>query len=410
MSTRTTLLPTSLDTVIRFFCTVFVTMLLAMATGCRGGHHDHDGHHHDEHSDDEHAEAGHADADHDDHDHAPGTIILEPAKARAAGVEVSTVERGMFHDVIQTSGSITSASCDETTIVATVPGIVTQAQHISEGMTITRGTTLYYLSSDKLKEGDQAKRAKVAYLAAKREYERALPLVEEKIITQKEFNVIRTDYENAKLAYDALSGNDTQRGITVKAPISGYMKQCMVKDGDYVEMGAPMMVITKNQHLYLRAEVPVRYYSQLSNIKSAKFRTQYSGDIFNIRDMHGQLMSSGKSAVSTSSYVPVTFQLDNPGNIVPGSYAEVFLITGERQNIITLPTTALTEEQGVYYVYIKEDDDCYRKQEVGLGATDGEYTEITRGLAGGERVVTKGAINVKLAAASNAIPAHTHSH
>jgi preprotein translocase subunit YajC len=36
--------------------------------------------------------------------------------------------------------------------------------------------------------------------------------------------------------------------------------------------------------------------------------------------------------------------------------------------------------------------------------------EIKSGLKEGEKVVTKGAIHVKLASASNAIPAHTHEH
>ena len=43
-------------------------------------------------------------------------------------------------------------------------------------------------------------------------------------------------------------------------------------------------------------------------------------------------------------------------------------------------------------------------------AGNGERIEITDGLKPGETVVTKGAIHVKLASASNAIPAHTHSH
>ena len=121
-------------------------------------------------------------------------------------------------------------------------------------------------------------------------------------------------------------------------------------------------------------------------------------------------MSSGKSAVSTASYIPVTFQLDNKGSLVPGSYAEIYLVTGERQGVLSVPTTALTEEQGVYYVYIKKDANHYHKQEVTLGATDGEFTEIISGLNGGEDVVTKGAITVKLAAATGAIPAHNHEH
>lgn len=358
---------------------------------------------HDHHEEEEEAEEA-------EHHHSPDDILLEPEKARAAGVEVSTVVRSLFHDVIQVSGSITAASCDETTIVATVSGVVKHAQHISEGMAISQGTTVYHIKSDKLQDGDQSQRARINYLAAKREYERALPLVKEKIITEKEFNAIQTEYETARLAYNAVGSNTTPQGVTVKAPVGGYMKECLVTDGDFVEVGTPLMVITKNQHLYLRAEVPVRYYSSLNKIKSAKFRTQYSDYVIDLASVNGKLMSSGKSVVSTSSYVPVTFQLDNKGDIVPGSYAEIFLITGERDGVLSLPLTALTEEQGVYYVYIQENAHTYHKQEVSLGATDGEYVEILTGLKGGEKVVTKGAINVKLASASAAIPAHNHNH
>lgn len=382
---------------------VGIQIAAAMLVGCgQNASHQHD--EHDEHAEhhDEENEAGHR--------HSADAIIIDAEKARVAGIEVSVVERGTFHDVIQTSGNILAASCDETTIVATVSGVVHHAQHISEGMSISQGRVVYTISSDKLQDGDQAQRVRIAYLAAKREYDRALPLVNEKIITEKEFNVIRTDYETARLTYEAIGKSSTGKGVSVVSPISGYMKECMVKDGDYVEVGTPLMVVTRNQHLYLRAEVPVRYYSSLSKITSAKFRTQYSDDVIDIESIGGTLMSSGKSAVSTSSYVPVTFQLDNKGDIVPGSYAEVFLITGERQDVLSLPTTALTEEQGVYYVYLQEDDHAYRKQEVKLGATDGQFTEILSGLNGGEHVVTRSAINVKLAAASNAIPAHNHEH
>lgn len=386
------------------FAAALCCVLLPMTFGCHGEHGGHhDGHDHDEEMHDHEAD-GH------DHEHAPGMIVLALEKARAAGVVVECVERGTFHDVIETSGSITAASCDETTIVATVSGVVSHARHISEGMAIGRGTVVYYVSSAGLQEGDVAQRARIAYMAAKNEYERLVPLAKDRIVTQRELNAAQREYENARVAYEAIGGNSTGRGVAVKAPVTGYMKECMVKDGDYVEVGDPLMVVTRNQHLYLRAEVPVRYYSSLSSIRSAKFRTQYSGDVFDLKEMNGVLLSSGKSAVSTSSYVPVTFQLDNCGGIVPGSYAEVFLIAGEREGVLCVPTGALTEEQGVYYVYVQMDEDCYRKQEVKTGATDGELTEITSGLKGGERVVTHGAINVKLAAASNVIPAHTHSH
>ena len=75
-----------------------------------------------------------------------------------------------------------------------------------------------------------------------------------------------------------------------------------------------------------------------------------------------------------------------------------------------VPVSALTEEQGAYFVYVRMCEESYRKQPVSLGLSDGNRVEIVSGLEGGEQVVTEGAIYVKLASASNAIPAHTHNH
>lgn len=371
-------------------------VIIAFCAGCHGGHnHEAEEHHHKE----EHA-----------HKHSADAIILQPAKAKAAGVKVETVHPGTFHDVILTSGKVTAASCDETTVVSTVTGLVTHAHDISEGMHVSGGTVLYYVSSAALQGGDQVHTALLELQAAQREYERVKPLAEAKIVSEKDFLAAQNQYEKALLAYKAVGDNTSSRGTGVKAPVTGYIKECMVKDGDYVEVGTPLMTITKNHHLYLRAEVPVRYYSSLGNVRSAKFRTQYSTELLDLEEMGGQLLSSGKSAVSTTSYVPVTFQFDNKDQVIPGAYAEVFLITGERDNVISLPQTAITEEQGVFYVYIQEDAHSYAKREVTLGATDGERTEIVTGLKGGEKVVVQGAINVKLAGASTAIPGHTHNH
>ena len=58
----------------------------------------------------------------------------------------------------------------------------------------------------------------------------------------------------------------------------------------------------------------------------------------------------------------------------------------------------------------EKDAEGYQKQEVTLGESDGERIEIKSGVKAGDRVATQGAIQVKLASASNAIPAHNHNH
>ena len=75
-----------------------------------------------------------------------------------------------------------------------------------------------------------------------------------------------------------------------------------------------------------------------------------------------------------------------------------------------MPVSALVEEQGLYCVYLRLDEDCYKKQYVTLGADNGEAVQILSGLKPGDEVVTRGAYQIKLSSASNAIPAHSHSH
>lgn len=369
--------------------------------------HQHEGHDHEsevEHDGDEHAEG--EERNHTDE------IVLEAQKAKAAGVEVETIKPEAFHGVIHTSGSVMAASCDETTVVATISGRVGQTGHISEGMKIESGVNLFSLTSADIQvaDGDPVQRARIAYEKAKREYERAEILVKDQIVSEKDFQLAKAEYEEARLTYESVRQNRSSGGVVVKSPRGGYVKQNLVKEGDYVEAGQPLMVITQNQHLYLRAEVPERYWSQLAHITCAKFRTSYSDQLYDITDMGGHVQSYAHSSTTGSAYLPIIFEFNNTGDVVQGSYAEIFLITDEQRNALTVPLTAITEEQGIHFIYIRVDEDGYRKQAVTLGNNDGVRVEVLQGLKGGEDVVTKGAIQVKLASASNAIPAHTHNH
>ena len=112
----------------------------------------------------------------------------------------------------------------------------------------------------------------------------------------------------------------------------------------------------------------------------------------------------------TETYLTATLETDNPGNLMPGSFAEIWLYTGKADETISLPYSAITEEQGTYSVFVQVDEDCYKKKNVVLGGNDGERVEILDGLAEGDKVVTDGGIHLKLAASAGVIPGHTHNH
>ena len=129
--------------------------------------------------------------------------------------------------------------------------------------------------------------------------------------------------------------------------------------------------------------------------------------------LNGRVLSYGKSLYDNAAYLPVTFEFDNRGAFVAGSYADVWLIGKKRNNVISLPVCALTESLDLYYVYlkVKGEDDAYTKREVILGDSDGKRVEVVKGLRRGDVVVTEGAHQVRLAAMSGTIPeGHSHSH
>lgn len=361
----------------------------------------------------EHGTEGH---DHEEEMHAgeksghSDEIMLTPEKAKAAGVEAETLHAGAFREVIHTSGQILAAQGEEATVVAAAAGVVSFSRKVAEGMEVGRGTELLSVSADHIQEGNPVQKAKVAYEKAKEEYERAQKLVESQIVSQKDFAALREAYENARLTYEALLPSKSGKGVAVKSPIGGFIKTCLVKEGDYVTVGQPLMTVTQTRRLVLKAEVSERYYAQLSQVVSANFQTPYNNKVYSLENLGGKLLSFGKASGETSYYVPITFEFDNRGDMVPGSFVEVYLLSTERQGVLSLPVSALTEEQGVYFVYLKLDEECYKKQEVKLGTSDGSRVEVLSGVKDGDMVVTRGAIHVKLAAASNAIPAHSHNH
>lgn len=384
--------------------------------------HDHEGHDHETETTHQHDHEGHdhnhEGHNHEGHNHGSETsgaahsdeIILTPEKAKAAGVESEIIQPKPFRQVITVSGQVQAAQGDESMVVANVAGVVSFRTPVTDGMSIGKGASILQISADNMPEGDPVKRARIAYETAKQEYERASRLVESQIISKKEFNAIAETYENSRLAYEAISKHQTGTGVVVTAPMGGYIKNCLVKEGDYVSVGQPLVSITQNRRLYLRADVSEKYYGALSRIRSANFKTPYDNQVYALDDLKGRLLSYGKAPGSDSFYVPVTFEFDNRGDIIPGSYVEVYLLSAEMPDVLSLPVTALTEEQGLNFVYLQLDEEGYKKQEVTLGASDGREVQILSGLKAGDRVVTKGAYHVKLASASNAIPAHSHEH
>lgn len=394
---------------ILFLPVIFLSVLTLAA--CGSHRHDKDGH--DEHAE---AKAGEHDGHGDNHDgHGSGreghaeAIHLSAAEARAAGVATERISPAPFAEVIEVSGRILPAAGTEVTVAAPMSGIVAlSGGALTEGAAVRAGQTLFTVSARTLSDGNPAASAAAELQAARAALDRAERLARAGAVAQKEADEARRRYAQAQATAQSLGTSDRTRGVA--APIGGYVKQLLVGAGEYVEAGRPLLTLTQTARLTLRAELPERFFGRIGNIVSANFRTAY-GDraaVYSLRALGGRLLSRGRTADEADCFVPVTFDLPNSGDIVPGSLAQVYLLGAERAGVLSVPNGALTEAQGLLFVYVQTGPDEYERREVTTGATDGLRTEVTGGLRAGERVVTRGAVQVRLAAAAGAVPEGHH--
>ena len=169
-------------------------------------------------------------------------------------------------------------------------------------------------------------------------------------------------------------------------------------------------MISRNKKLILQAIVSQKYFSKLSTVSSANFKPAGYGQVYNIDTLNGKMVSYGKSSPENSAFLPITFEFDNNGSLVTGSSAEVYLKSTPIPNALVIPVSSLLEEQGNYYVYVQTGGESFQKREITVGASDGENVQVLSGIEEAERVVTKGAYQIKLSSASGELPAHGHEH
>lgn len=349
------------------------------------------------------------DHDHDhahDHDQANeghgGEITLSPEMAAQAGVEVMTINPAPFRGAVRCSGKLVPASGNETAVAAKTSGIIRwNGGTPYPGSKVSAGQELASISASGMSEGDAASRNAIAYETAAREYERAKAMRAERIISEKEFNAAEAEFRNAANQY---AGGE----MGVSAPFNGYISQVLKSEGEYVQAGEQLAVVRNNDRIALTAEVPASLAGTVQSIDGVNFRADCSDSLFVLRGREGRPVGTASSL--SSAYLPVSFEFSNPGGLLPGSFARIWLLTSEKDNTIAVPESALTEEQGEYFVYVRLDEDCYRKVRVVTGERNGQEVEIVSGLNGGEDVVVTGAFSVRVASSSNVIPGHTHNH
>ncbi len=375
--------------------------------------HEHDGH--------SHSHAGHSHDSHAHHPHAghgeltegkPGDIAFGKEQSWKIDFATAVIEESHFGGAVKVAAKVAAAPAGFTTIVAATSGKVQFAGNIVEGKAVKAGEPLFYLEGGDVTDNDAAVKfaeAESAYQLAKADYERKKLLFADKVVPEREYQAAEAAYRQAEARYSSMKRSFGGGKVTLKSSRNGYIASLLVKNGDYVEPGTPIATVQSNGSMNIAAELPVRYAQQLQDIEDVNIVLP-SGETVSMNAVGGSVIAVGSSA-NSCNMLPVTISAGTLEQLLPGSIVTLYIISRSSERCIAVPRAALVEEMGNFFVFVQNSPISFEKRAVETGSTDGMRVKVTKGLHAGERIVTDGAVSLKLSQGAATLDPHAgHVH
>jgi cobalt-zinc-cadmium efflux system membrane fusion protein len=264
--------------------------------------------------------------------------------------------------------------------------------------------------------------AKAEMDEAKHDYERTQRLYTRQATSRQKLEQDEARYKVAEAGYHAalkqlevLNASEQNKvpapiaaatNYTVTAPISGVIVKVHKAMGEQVAPGEAIVEIVNLETVWVEAPIFERDLDKLRGRTRAVFTTAaYPGTEFkgSIVDMSPVIDPQKRTA-------NVIFAVPNGGRALRiGMQADVRLDTGESVDAVVIPAAAVLEHEGKKIVYVLLSGEEFERREVMLGDEVGGKVAVLRGLNAGERVVTQGALQLKLQEL-NPADAGAHSH
>ncbi|HKL50112.1 MAG TPA: HlyD family efflux transporter periplasmic adaptor subunit [Wenzhouxiangellaceae bacterium] len=248
------------------------------------------------------------------------------------------------------------------------------------------------------------------------------------IEARAELDIAQSELVSARGRIEQRQGGAAGSGIALKAPVAGQIVDVAVAPGAFVRSGEPLFWLADPARRWLEVRVPEARASQLDQATGAWF---VSGKETVVLDAaHGaRVVQVSRRVDPVSRTVAVTIEYpilhiesgsagdsasgDRP---IPGAPTLVGLglaahvQVGASSERLAVPKSAIIDDGGRTVVYVQTGGETFQRRPIETGIRDGDRVEIVSGLAAGERVVTIGAYDVKLAATGGEEVGHGHAH
>ncbi|MGD2294303.1 MAG: efflux RND transporter periplasmic adaptor subunit [Candidatus Aminicenantes bacterium] len=346
-------------------------------------------------------------------------------RENAVKVTVEKVEKQDLTSKISASGEVKPKK--SVNISAHIPGRIVKIG-VVEGQRVNRDDFLLKLESTQYEANAERDRARIQSLKAdlirseallKRDekfFERQKKLYDEKLISSEQLESAQAQYDISKAQHDAIlfqikqaeaslaSTLDNLEKTVYYAPIEGIITSLRVEEGEIALVGTMnnpgtvLMTLADLSVMEVEVEVDETDVIGVKLDQEAEVRV----DAFPDDIVKGKVTEIGSSALQKittsqeSKDFKVVITLDNPpANLKPGLSASADIITAEKEDVLSIPISALVlkeedeqrsseeQEEGVYTVQ----ENRVKFQPVQKGILGELKIEIVSGLEEGQEIV-----------------------
>ena len=291
------------------------------------------------------------------------------------------------------------------------------------GMKVAAGQIVAYLAPRLAGETDVAtlnlavQRARIESAQATQERERLEGLLAVEAIAAKRVvearhreRLVQAELSAAEQRVATYQGG--AGGIALKSPIAGTVVAVNGSAGATVTEGQMVVHVAALDKLWLEARVPESELGRITAPAGAFFRLDgaTSTTVLEV-GRNARLIAFGGMVDKDTRTVPAILEFDNAdGSLRAGMQVQARLYTGRSAKGVGIPATALIDDAGQTVVFIQKEGESFERRMVETGPRDGDWVAIKSGIATGERVVSKGAYQLRLAASKPAAMGHGHAH
>ena len=237
---------------------------------------------------------------------------------------------------------------------------------------------------------------------AEAEFSRIRSLLDQKVVSQSEFDQRRTQVEAARQQYKvAINGAEqsyrsleaararvslakkSMSDTAVRAPFAGLVAERAVSVGDYVTKGTRVATVVSVDPLRVELSIPEQAVAMVKVGQQVRLTVDaYPNETFaaTVRFVSPALR------VDQRALTVEAVASNKDGRLKPGLFATALIQQGEPAPALTVPHTSVETISGTSRVYAVKDGKA-EERIVTLGAKVGEFVEITSGVANGDSIV-----------------------